>query len=335
MNKKITVFAVILIVIGIIGTISSAVNAVPFATNYVNEIIKKANEEVKIYEKKVDINKLYIETKTVNVEIRKSDSDKLIIKQVGNLSTDSFTIDENNKEFDIKSNNENKYLDSKIQGFGDAILNMINNSYNKIIVFVPNHVDIKVRTSVGDLIVENKDVLLNKIEFNTSQGQIILPKESKKLENLKISSMGTINLKVSELLGIKNIDISTQDSVYIESTPDDIFVDNIESFIPESINIITSSRDFDTIDIKSNIPIAKNLNIDNKSGNVYLDLPVDRYNIHFDLNSLKGIHFDNENQEVESDKLMNKFEGSFRDQKENELKYNVYVNSDNINVYKK
>ncbi|WP_270648121.1 DUF4097 family beta strand repeat-containing protein [Paeniclostridium hominis] len=335
MNKKITVFAVILIVIGIIGTISSAVNAVPFATNYVNEIIKKANEEVKIYEKKVDINKLYIETKTVNVEIRKSDSDKLIIKQVGNLNTKTFDIDENNKEFKIKSNDENKYLDSKIQGFGDAILNMINNSYNKIIVFVPNHVDIKVRTSVGDLIVENKDVLLNKIEFNTSQGQIILPKESKKLENLKISSMGTINLKVSELLGIKNIDISTQDSVYIESTPDDIFVDNIESFIPESINIITSSRDFDTVDIKSNIPIAKNLNIDNKSGNVYLDLPVDRYNIHFDLNSLKGIHFDNENQEVESDKLINKFEGSFRDQKENELKYNVYVNSDNINVYKK
>ena len=335
MNKKITVFAVILIVIGIIGTISSAVNAVPFATNYVNEIIKKANEEVKIYEKKVDINKLYIETKTVNVEIRKSDSDKLIIKQVGNLNTKTFDIDENNKEFKIKSSDENKYLDSKIQGFGDAILNMINNSYNKIIVFVPNHVDIKVRTSVGDLIVENKDVLLNKIEFNTSQGQIILPKESKKLENLKISSMGTINLKVSELLGIKNIDISTQDSVYIESTPDDIFVDNIESFIPESINIITSSRDFDTIDIKSNIPIAKNLNIDNKSGNVYLDLPVDRYNIHFDLNSLKGIHFDNENQEVESDKLINKFEGSFRDQKENELKYNVYVNSDNINVYKK
>ena len=335
MNKKITVFAVILIVIGIIGTISSAVNAVPFATNYVNEIIKKANEEVKIYEKKVDINKLYIETKNLNVEIRKSDSDKLIIKQVGNLSTNSFTIDENNKEFKIKSNNENKYLDSKIQGFGDAILNVINNSYNKIIVFVPNHVDIKVRTSVGDLIVENKDVLLNKIEFNTSQGQIILPKESKKLENLKISSTGTINLKVSELLGIKNIDISTQDSVYIESTPDDIFLDNIESFIPESINIITSSRDFDTIDIKSNIPIAKNLNIDNKSGNVYLDLPVDRYNIHFDLNSLKGIHFDNENQDVESDKLINKFEGSFRDQKENELKYNVYVNSDNINVYKK
>lgn len=335
MNKKITVFAVILIVIGIIGTISSAVNAVPFATNYVNEIIKKANEEVKIYEKKVDINKLYIETKNLNVEIRKSDSDKLIIKQVGNLSTNSFTIDENNKEFNIKSNNENKYLDSKIQGFGDAILNMINNSYNKIIVFVPNHVDIKVRTSVGDLIVENKDVLLNKIEFNTSQGQIILPKESKKLENLKISSTGTINLKVSELLGIKNIDISTQDSVYIESTPDDIFLDNIESFIPESINIITSSRDFDTIDIKSNIPIAKNLNIDNKSGNVYLDLPTDRYNIHFDLNSLRGIHFDNENQDVESDKLINKFEGSFRDQKENELKYNVYVNSDNINVYKK
>ncbi|MEN2257949.1 hypothetical protein AAIB48_09280 [Paraclostridium benzoelyticum] len=41
MNKKITIFAVILIAIGIIGTISSSIAAVPFATNYINECAKK------------------------------------------------------------------------------------------------------------------------------------------------------------------------------------------------------------------------------------------------------------------------------------------------------
>ena len=84
MNKKITIFAVILIVIGIVGTISSSIAAVPFATNYINKTIKKANEEVEIYEKKVDINKLDIDTKNMSVEIRKSNSDKIKIVQVGN-----------------------------------------------------------------------------------------------------------------------------------------------------------------------------------------------------------------------------------------------------------
>ncbi|MDO7204971.1 hypothetical protein Q5M85_13310 [Paraclostridium bifermentans] len=45
MNKKITIFAVILIAIGIIGTISSSIAAVPFATNYINECAKKASEK--------------------------------------------------------------------------------------------------------------------------------------------------------------------------------------------------------------------------------------------------------------------------------------------------
>jgi hypothetical protein len=333
MNKKVTIFAVILIAIGIIGTISSSVAAVPFVTNYVNETLKKANEEVKIYEKKVDINKLNIETNNVNVELRKSNSDKIIIKQIGSFNKKVFTIDNNNKEFTIKENKDNQHIDIQVQGFGDAVLSMLGHGYNKIIIYVPNSIEVQAKTNSADLILDDKDVLLNKVEFSTSYGQIILPTENKSLESLKISSMDNVNLTVREFLGIKNVNISTQSNVYIKSTPDDVFVDNIESFIPDSINIIADRAS--SVDIQSNIPVAKNLNIDNKSGDVFLDLPIDYYNIYFNLNASQGLSFNNENQNSDNNKLMNKFEGNLRDPKENEFKYNVYVKSDNINLVKK
>ncbi|MEG2788999.1 MAG: DUF4097 family beta strand repeat-containing protein [Romboutsia sp.] len=339
MNKRLTIFAVVLIAIGIIGTISSSIAAVPFATNYVNESIKKANEEVQVYEKKLDINKLNIETKNLSVEIRKSDSDKLKIVQLGNFNNKTLTVENNDKTFTIKENNEVQHIDVQIQGFGDAILNLMKMGPNKIIIYVPNNVDIQANTNGGSLEIDDKDILLNQVVFATRHGQISLPKEVKQLDSLKISSTGNLDLKASELLGIKTVDISTQSDIYIESMPDDMFIDSVGSFIPETCNII-ADRCSPTIHIQSNIPIAKNLNIDNKSGNVYIDLPTDYYNINFNLNTLNGIYYDEnngyDNQGYnENNTPMKKFEGSFREAKENEAKYNVNINSDEINLIKK
>lgn len=339
MNKKLTIFAIVLIVIGIVGTISSSIAAVPFATNYVNESIKKANEEVQIYEKKVDINKLNIDTQNMSVEVRKSNSDKLKIVQLGSYNNKTMTVENKDKEFTIKENNEDQPINIQVQGFGDAVLSMLNLGPNKIIVYVPNNVDIQVNTNGGSLEVDDKDVLFNQVIFSTTYGQISLPKEVKQLESLKISSTGNLNLKMSELLGIKNIDISTQNNVHIESMPDDIFIDNVANFIPESCNII-ASRYSPSINIESNVPIAKNLNIDNKSGSVYIDLPTDYYNINFDLNTSNGIYYDENNNYDnhnynESDASMKKFEGSFREAKENEMKYSVNISSDQINLIRK
>ncbi|MDM8128648.1 DUF4097 family beta strand repeat-containing protein, partial [Paraclostridium benzoelyticum] len=135
MNKKITIFAVILIAIGIIGTISSSIAAVPFATNYINECAKKASEKVTIYEKKVNVKQLDIDTKNITVEVKKSNSDKLKIVQVGRLNNNTLTIENKENTFDIKQNEENRHIDMEIQGFGDAVINMLNLGSNKIIVY--------------------------------------------------------------------------------------------------------------------------------------------------------------------------------------------------------
>lgn len=330
MNKKITIFAVILIVIGIVGTISSSIAAVPFATNYINKTIKKANEEVEIYEKKVDINKLDIDTKNMSVEIRKSNSDKIKIVQVGSYTDKTLTIENKDKVFSVKENDESQHLNIQVQGFGDAILSMINLGNNKIIIYVPNNVDIQADTKTGSLIVRDKDVLSSQIVFNTNQGELSLPKEIKHLEKLRLSSIGDINLKTSELLGINNVEVSTQGNVYLESLPNDIFIEDVESFIPESVNII-SDRYSRMVYVESSIPISKKLNIENKTGEVHLNLPIDNYNMNFNLNSLNGINFENKDNNGSN---MNKFEGSLNEIKDKKITYNVTVDSNTIDINK-
>ncbi|WP_338658592.1 DUF4097 family beta strand repeat-containing protein [Paraclostridium sordellii] len=330
MNKKITIFAVILIVIGIVGTISSSIAAVPFATNYINKTIKKANEEVEIYEKKVDINKLDIDTKNMSVEIRKSNSDKIKIVQVGSYTDKTLTIENKDKVFSVKENDESQHLNIQVQGFGDVILSMINLGNNKIIIYVPNNVDIQADTKTGSLIVRDKDVLSSQIVFNTNQGELSLPKEVKHLEKLRLSSIGDINLKTSELLGINNVEVSTQGNVYLESLSNNIFIEDVENFIPESVNII-ADRYSKMVYVESSIPISKNFNIENKTGEVYLNLPIYNYNMNFNLNSLNGINFENKDNNSSN---MNKFEGSLNEIKNKNITYNVTVDSNTIDINK-
>lgn len=329
MNKKLTIFAVVLIAIGIIGTISSSIAAVPFATNYINECAKKASEEVKIYEKKVDVSKLDIETNNANVEVKKSDSDKLKIAQVGSFDKNTFTIENKDNTLFIKENEQDRHINMEVQGFGDALINMMNLGENKIIIYVPNNVDIQASTKGGELILRDKDILQKQVFFTTEYGQIVLPKEIKNLENLTISSNGSINLKASEILGIKNINISTTSDVYLQSMPDDVFIENVENFIPDSFNII-ATRYAGTINIESSIPLAKKLNIDNKNGITYLNLPTDYYNTEFNLNASQNINFEDEN--YKNKEPMKKFNGSLKQHKENEFKYNVDVKSQEINI---
>ncbi|WP_250675036.1 DUF4097 family beta strand repeat-containing protein [Paraclostridium ghonii] len=327
MNKKLTIFAVALIVIGTVGTISSSISAVPFLTNYINEYVNKAREEVKIYEKKVDVSKLDIETNNTNVEVKKSNSDKLKITQIGNFNDNAYTIDNKDNTLSIKE--EDRPINMEVQSFGDALIKKMNLGENKIVIYVPNNVDIQVSTKGGELILKDKSILQKQLFFNTEYGQIVLPKEIKNLENLTISSNGSINLKSSEILGIKNINISTTSDVYLQSMPDDVFIENVENFIPDSFNII-ATRYAGTINIESSIPVAKKLNIDNKNGITYLNLPTDYYNTEFNLNASQNINFEDEN--YKNKEPMKKFNGSLKQHKENEFKYNVDAKSQEINI---
>ncbi len=326
MNKKVTIFAAVLIIIGIIGTILSSIASVPFVTNYIKELKKDANEEVNIYENKVDISKLEIDTKHVNVEIKKSNSDKLKIVQVGKTNNKTFTIDNKENYFSIKENDENYNFNVNIQGFRDAIIEMMNFGPNKIIVYVPNGVDIKAKTLGGSLIIEDKNIILDNVTFDTVYGRIFLPNEIKNMKNLKISAKDSITLTVGEVLGIENVNISSDYYVNIKSESKDIFTDNIDKYVPNKINVFGDT--VIDVDIDSYIPIAKNLNIVNKLGSVNIDLPIDNYNLKFDLSSENAIYYlDGDNS---SD--VKTFKGSFNNSNDNKSEYKISIKAKNINI---
>ncbi|MGL5712763.1 MAG: DUF4097 family beta strand repeat-containing protein, partial [Paraclostridium sp.] len=220
-----------------------------------------------------------------------------------------------------------------IQGLGDFIVNTIELGANKITVYVPNSVDVQVKTESGNLILEDNNVLLDKVSYSTDYGQIILPKEVKNLESLNISSIGNINLKLNEILGIKDITVSTDGNLKIESMPDDIFIENLKNYIPETFNIINSRYGSD-INIYTNSPIANNLVIDNKQGHININLPIEYYNINYKLLASEEIFKDNENNDGEIDTPIKQFEGTFREPKENEKQYNVNIKSSTINLIK-
>lgn len=335
MNKKVTIFAAALILVGTIGTISSSIAAVPFLTDYANKIIIDANKEHVIYEKAIDVNKLNITTRELSVEVKPSNSDKLIVAQSGKINNSTFTLDNKENEFVLKQNY--KEPNFKVQGFGEFIINNLDLGSNKIVVYVPNNVDVQVNTQMGSLILDDKSILLDKVGFNTNYGSIVLPKGIKNLKNLNISSASNLDLKLSEIIGFENVNISTDGSVYIDSMPDDIFIENIEKYIPKTFNIV-SSRYGSDIDINTSAPIGQNVTIDNKSGYVRLKLPTDYYNIKFNLLASQDITTEGVDSNSQSNNNlstpMKQFEGTFRDAKENELQYNIDVKSSNINLVK-
>lgn len=333
MNKKVTIFAAALIVVGTIGTISSSIAAVPFMTDYANQIIKEASEETIIYDKTVDIKTLNINTKQLNIEVKPSNSDKLIVSQCGKINNSTLSLNNNENEFTIDQNY--KETNFTVQGFGDAIINELRLGANKIVVYVPNKVDVKVKTEAGSLILEDKNVLSENISFNTNYGSIVLPKDQKNLKNLNISSSGNINLKLSEILGFEGVNISTDGSLYIDSMPDDVFIENIEKYIPKKFNVV-SSRYGSDININTIAPISEELRIDNKSGYVYMNLPIDYYNIKTKLTAVEEISINEDSSEDEniSKEPIKQFEGTFRDAKENEKQYNIDIKASGINLKK-
>ena len=101
-----------------------------------------------------------------------------------------------------------------------------------------------------------------------------------------------------------------------------------KSSIPENVNIVANG-DYDDIvvDIDSNLPIAKNLEITSNS-NVGLNLPILDYKFNFDIKTLNSISFD----ENSKDKLdENNFNGVINENpKDNTSDYFVTIKSKSV-----
>ena len=97
MNKKLSIFAIILIIVGLIGSVWSGFLSMPYFINKLQDYEEQVNQEEVIYEKNININNLSINTKYANVKILKSSSDKVVIKSNGLYKNSGIKINEKDK----------------------------------------------------------------------------------------------------------------------------------------------------------------------------------------------------------------------------------------------
>lgn len=297
MNKKVSIFAIILIIIGIIGSVWTGLDAVPKVINFAFEKRSELSKEHCIYEKNIEINEISVYTQLSNIEIRKHDKNTVKITKIGTDRSVNYDFKHMNNKLELKEEYDNSYDEFKIRNFEDlfntTIENMFSNYRNQIIIYVPNDVDINVVTREGDLLISD-DVLLNNVFYKTEVGNFtnnIDLKEGYILDKLQINSSNSISLGINEIIGIKNIDIESRD-LNIHSNRNEIYINNPENYIPENINIINNNIDNSSeeeIWIDASIPLAKNVNIDALNSFVHLDMPIRKYKINFDIKSYENI----------------------------------------------
>ncbi|RDY24711.1 hypothetical protein CHF27_000490 [Romboutsia maritimum] len=347
MNKKLSIFAVVLIIIGIIGTIFSGIKSMPYFMKVMSNAEKEINRETNIYNKDVDINKLYISTIDSNIVIKKHNKNNIVINEKGKDKYAKFEVNSNENLLEIKQleNSRSKVNDFyNIKNLNDllniVVENIYKNTNHSIVVYIPKDADIEVITESGNLKIED-DIFLDNLTFKTSLGYVSLPKDILKLSKLDIKSNGSVQLAMSELLGIKDVNIEARD-INIYSDDKDIFINDIESYIPENIaiNQRINNPNYGNVNINTNIPVANNININGYNSDVTLDLPIQKYKINFDIKSSENILLQGlVNKNIVSDKTtinenIREIKGILNKQLENlEKQYNVNVKSQNINIY--
>lgn len=321
MNKKLSIFAIVLIIVGLIGSIWSGFFSMPYFINKLQDFDEKVNEENTIYEKNIDLDELNIDTKYVNTKIIKSSSNKVIVKAKGIYENMDIQVKDNNKILYVKEVDKNLSM-KKIKSIDDFTSKLLENTFsnhtNMIVIYVPNDVNLKVTSESGALIVEN-DIFLDEFSFDTANGSLSLPSEVKNLQKLNISSQNYVSIQLGEILGIKEVNIYCGD-VYIDS--DKYNLEDIEKYLPNKVTIKSNNLENNTVNIDSNLPISRNLNIDGYKSEVNLNLPLDRYKFKFNINAYENID-------------LNEFlQSNFNNEEYNLKEFQKTINKDLKNEYK-
>lgn len=322
MNKKLSIFAIVLIVVGLIGTIWSGFFSMPYFINKLQDFDQKVNMENTIYEKSIDVEELNIYTNYVNTKIVKNNTNKIVVKSRGLYENTDIQVRDNDKILSVKEVDKNLSINKikSVDDFTSKILeNAFSNHTNMITIYVPKDINLKVISKSGSLTIEN-DIFLNEFSFETYSGSLSLPNEVKNLNKLSISSQNYVSLQLGEILGIKEVNIYSND-VYIES--DKYNLEDIEKYLPNKVTIKSNNLDNININIESNLPISKNLTIDGYNSEVNLNLPLDKYKFKFDIKAYENINL---NEFLQRD---------FDDEKDYDLKeFKKTINKDLKNEYK-
>ncbi len=310
MNKKLAIFAAVLLVIGIIGTTWSGILVMPSLINFGLEKEAEFKKENKLYQEKVNIDKLDVSVDNINVTIKKSSSEDVRVTTRGNNEFYKYSVTLKDKTLVVKGERKYENQIKRIKNF-DQLLNtsinsMFSHDYREIIIYVPNNVDINA-SSISSYLFVYDNVASNNITYKTSYGgfsRTITENKVNRLENLNLISNSNLHLSTKSILGVKNVNIESE-SLDISPNDEDVFINNIEEYIPENVNIkekIGRSSNYDNeFNLHSNMPIAKHLDIEVPNSKVSLDIPVNKYKFNCDIKSKEVIEEFNNDEEYNND----------------------------------
>ena len=190
-----------------------------------------------------EVNKIYFNLHSTDVQIKKSDSDKVVVEYYSNQ--------EKNPEIEfvdsILSIDESNY-NLKCIGFC--------NSNRKIIVFVPSEYSnvVSIITKSGDI---KSEIDLSNINFSTMSGDVILNSGS--------------NIDVSTISG--DVLLGNVDSLSVSTTSGDIKTSGVSNYV----NVKSTSGDVSigklSIKEDSNIStVSGDVSINNNESNCYVDV---------------------------------------------------------------
>ena len=283
MNKKriVTGVGVVLLITGIVGSIWSGIEVMPKIINDAQAVQNNLNQQEILYKGQIELTKLNINSKVSNIIIKKYDGKDVIVERNGNKNLSTITTKESGSELTINEEfNNNKNLGKNIDDIVRYLVDEIYTSHNSdITVYIPENIEVNVNTNNGGLYIN--DVNANSLNFNTEYGNISLS-ENSNIKTLNIKSNSDISLKVREVYCIDNLSIESNYVNIYEGT----FVKD-ESKIPESTKILAQGG----VDINTNLPIAKNLDITSQE-TVDLKLPISDYKFNFDIKTSNSIYFD-------------------------------------------
>ncbi len=326
MNKKLLITSILLMIIGLVGFVPSTVLSIPYFTGVIEEARNNRYIEKELYKNNKEISEIIISTKYSDIELFTHDKDEVIVKRIGNEENLNYNIDEKGNELLIKENKIKESLNIRdLNVFVDQLANKaLNHNTQKLAVYLPKGVNINVSTFSGNLTVEDSQCLGKELSFNTEYGNLILPKEVKSMDRLNILSNGSLNLRLPELLGIKEVVIVSKGYLNIRTDVEDSLIDNSIENIPQVLNISSVG----TVDINTNMPIAKNTIINQENGDINIDLPIQMYNINFDLYTKDGTI------KIGDEEVLNKYKGKLYELG-GDKEYNLNASSKGyINVYR-
>ena len=285
-KRIVTGVGVVLLITGIVGSIWSGIEVMPKLINDAQAMQNNLNQQEVLYKGKIDLAKLNINSKVSNIIIKKYDGKDVIVERSGNKNLSTITTKESGSELTIDEefNNNNNNLGKSIDDIVRYLVDELYTSHNSdITVYIPENIDINVNTNNGGLYING--VNANNLNFNTQYGNISLS-ENSNIKTLNIKSNSDISLKVREVYCIDNLSIESNYVNIYEGT----FVED-ESKIPESIKILAQGGYDNSVNINTNLPIAKNLDITSEE-NVDLKLPISDYKFNFDIKTSNSISFD-------------------------------------------